>query len=388
MVKTNDTQKHAVLSASGAVRWLSCTASARLEEKYPDATSTFAEEGTVAHELGELIAGGLLGLVPDISAGMDQLQNNPYYNDEMFQAASNYGLLVQERLETAQLQSPESFAELEVRLDFSQWVPEGFGTGDCVIVSEKEIEIIDLKYGKGLVVSAENNPQMRLYALGVLAKYSLVFDIEIVKTTIFQPRISPEPSSEVISVKELLSWADKEVLEKAKQAFSAQGVFAPSEKACKFCRAKGDCLARANQNMAVYEQYQEKQLDLDTAGIVLKQAGDMLAWLKDVEELVFSALKDHKPVAGWKLVEGRSVRKFSDTDKVKKTLLEAGFQDVVEEKLLALTALEKKFGKKEIASALGDLIIKPRGKPTLALESDKRKPLHLLEEILADFDED
>lgn len=248
--------KHALLSASGAHRWLECTPSALLELQFPQNTSEYAEEGTAAHELCELTARYFLGEVSemDFENRRAELAKGPYYNAEMQECANDYARFVTEKTKAAQESCEDAFTELEVRVDFSKYVKDGFGTGDCIIVADKVLEIVDFKYGKGVRVEATGNPQMKLYALGALLKYNTLFDIDSVRMTIFQPRLSGVQSSDEITVKELLEWAEKYVKPRAKLAYKGEGEFAPSEEVCKFCRAKAQCKARADKNLKLFDE--------------------------------------------------------------------------------------------------------------------------------------
>lgn len=389
--------EHALLSASGAAKWLNCPPSARLEEKFPSVSSTYAREGTVAHALAEISARYNLNEISKQDFEIEKAEllatedGGEFYNEEMQEHARDYAQLIYEKLQDAKNRSIDAFAELEVRLDFSKWVPEGFGTGDCIIVADDWLEIIDLKYGKGHRVEATGNPQMRLYALGALEYYGTLYDIQNIRMTIFQPRLSGVQSSDEISVKELLKWADKTVKPKAKQAFAGKGKFAPSEETCKFCRAKEKCRARYEKNLALFDEADDPLLiTADEAGVVLEKAKDIRAWLTDLENLVQSTILSGVTVAGWKIVEGRSNRKIVDEVKAATALKEAGIEEALIYKpreLLALTQMEKDFGKKKVAEILGPLIEKPQGKPTLAPESDKRPAFQPAEAILAAFDE-
>ncbi len=387
---------HALLSASGAARWLSCTPSARLEEKFQNESSEYAREGTVAHSLAELTTHWVLGENSTeqfkILKGqlLDTKDGAKFYSEDMQEHATDYACFINDKLQEAKQRSSDAFAELEVRVDFSKWVPEGFGTADCIIVADDWLEVIDLKYGKGHRVEAAGNPQMRLYALGALEYYAQLYDIENIRMTIFQPRLSGTQSSDEITIDALLKWAEKTVKPKAKQAFNGKGKFAPSEETCKFCRAKEQCKARYEKNLKLFDEAEDPLLITpEDAGAVLEKAADIKAWLADLEDLVQSTLLSGKPVSGWKIVEGRSNRKFADEEKVAAAMKAAGHDEseLYEMKLITLTAMEKAFGKKAVAKVLGNLIIKPAGKPTLALESDKRPAYQPKDAVLAAFDE-
>lgn len=383
--------KHALLSASGAHRWLECTPSAQLELQFPQSTSEYAEEGTAAHELCELTARYWLGEISEAEYEnqRDELAKGKYYNTEMQECANDYAKFVAEKTAAARETCEDAFTALEVRVDFSKYVKDGFGTGDCIIVSDNVLEIIDFKYGKGVRVEAAGNPQMKLYALGAYLEYNTLFDIDSVRMTIFQPRLSGVQSSDEITVKELLEWAEKYVKPRAKLAYRGEGEFAPSEEVCKFCRAKAQCKARADKNLKLFDEAPDiLLLTPEDAGKILEQAGDIQSWLADLESLVSSTLLAGQPVEGWKMVEGRSNRRFADELKVVAAMKSAGYDEslLYERKLITLTQMEKDFGKKAVAETLGELIVKPQGKPTLAPAKDKRPEFRPEEQLLAEFD--
>lgn len=383
--------KHALLSASGAHRWLECTPSAQLELQFPQSTSEYAEEGTAAHELCELTARYWLGEISEAEYEnqRDELAKGKYYNAEMQECANDYAKFVVEKTAAARETCEDAFTALEVRVDFSKYVKDGFGTGDCIIVSDNVLEIIDFKYGKGVRVEAAGNPQMRLYALGAYLEYNTLFDIDSVRMTIFQPRLSGVQSSDEITVKELLEWAEKYVKPRAKLAYKGEGEFAPSEEVCKFCRAKAQCKARADKNLKLFDEAPDVLLlTPEDAGKILEQAGDIQSWLADLESLVSFTLLAGQPVEGWKMVEGRSNRRFADELKVVAAMKSAGYDEslLYERKLITLTQMEKDFGKKAVAETLGELIVKPQGKPTLAPAKDKRPEFRPEEQLLAEFD--
>lgn len=383
--------KHALLSASGAHRWLECTPSAQLELQFPQSTSEYAEEGTAAHELCELTARYWLGEISEAEYKnqRDELAKGKYYNAEMQECANDYAKFVAEKTAAARETCEDAFTALEVRVDFSKYVKDGFGTGDCIIVSDNVLEIIDFKYGKGVRVEAAGNPQMKLYTLGAYLEYNTLFDIDSVRMTIFQPRLSGVQSSDEITVKELLEWAEKYVKPRAKLAYKGEGEFAPSEEVCKFCRAKAQCKARADKNLKLFDEAPDiLLLTPEDAGKILEQAGDIQSWLADLESLVSSTLLAGQPVEGWKMVEGRSNRRFADELKVVAAMKSAGYDEslLYERKLITLTQMEKDFGKKAVAETLGELIVKPQGKPTLAPAKDKRPEFRPEEQLLAEFD--
>lgn len=384
--------KHALLSASGSHRWLECTPSAKLEENFPASTSEYAEEGTTAHEFAYTTAKYWLNEITEAEYenARDEISKSKYYNAEMQDCANAYGKFVAEKFKTAKAACEDAFVELEVTLDFSKWVKNGFGTGDCIIVADGTLEIVDFKYGKGVRVEATRNSQMMLYALGAYSKYGTLFDITNVCMTIYQPRLSGEQSSDEITLDELLEWGNKYVKPRAKLAYKGEGEFAPSAETCKFCRAKETCRARAEQNLSLFDNAPDtKLISVDEAAQILDRAGDIKSWLEDLEKVVTSALKNGEKVIGWKLVAGRSNRKFSDENAVVAAMLSAGYDEekLFSRSLLTPAQMEKAFGS-EAKKILAPLIIKPQGAPTLAPETDKRPEYKPEDEIINAFDAD
>lgn len=385
--------KHATLSASGAARWLACTPSARLEEYFPESQSDYADEGTAAHELAELTTSYWLGRISesDFEARRNELSHGKYYNTEMQEHANDYARFICGKFKEIAKTCADALVELETRVDFSKWVKAGFGTCDCCIIADDMLEIVDLKYGKGHRVDAFENPQMRLYALGAIAHYGLLYDIKSVRMTIFQPRLEDGISTDIITVKDLLDWAKNYVKPRAALAYKGEGEFAPSEETCKFCRAKAQCKARAQKHLTFFDKAPDVELlTVEEAGKILESAADMEAWLADLKGLITSTLLSGNPVSGWKMVEGKSNRKFVDDLKVAEALKAAGYAEAVIYKpreIITLTQMEKDFGKKKVAEILKDLITKPQGKPTLAPESDRRPALQLEKQILDAFDD-
>ena len=385
--------KHALLSASGAHRWLLCTPSAQLEQKFPTSTSAYAEEGTVAHALAELTTRYFLGELDEVAYEnqiKSEFEPNSYYNAEMRECAVAYAKFVTGRLAEAKKTCPDAMIILETRLDFSKYVPGGFGTGDCVIIAEPILDVIDFKYGKGHRVEAEDNPQMQLYGLGALEQFGDLYEIKTVRMTIFQPRLSGIEDSSEKTVKELTSWGKSYVKPRAKLADKGEGDFAPIEEACRFCRAKNQCRARAGENLKLFDESPDPLLiSPEEAGAILAKSADIETWLKDLRELVSGALTAGETVTGWKMVEGRSNRKFADEDKVVAAMKAAGYDEslLYDRKLITLTQMERDFGKKTLTEILGDLIVKPQGAPTLAPESDKRPAYRFEDQVLKAFDE-
>lgn len=369
---------HAVLSASASHRWLMCTPSARLEKNFEDITSPYAEEGTKAHALAEKTLTGFL------KNGKSRVEYPE--NVEMQEACQRYVDICIEKINGARQISKDSQIKVEQRLDFSSWVPEGFGTGDMVIISDEFLEIIDLKYGKGVPVSAINNSQMRLYALGMFDAYGYLYGADEVRMTIVQPRLD-SISTETISVKDLLAWGE-EVKEKAKIAFAGKGEFCAGAH-CRFCKARHTCRAHADYELKnIKEDLQAPELeDFEISDILLRAKG-IKTWLDGLEAYALGKALDGYDWPGMKLVEGRSNRKITDDSKAVHILVEAGYNpdDIYKPQALrSITDLEKLCGKKTFSELLSGVIEKPPGKPTLVSEKDKRKALDC--NIKNDFDE-
>lgn len=381
---------HATLSASGAHRWMACTPSAMLEKDLPDTSSEFAKEGTAAHELSEIYLAYEVGEINKSTRTRrinKFMKENEYYSQEMADYVEKYVDVVVEKINEAKARSADAVVLLEQRLDFSEWVPEGYGTGDVVIISEGHIEVIDLKYGKGVEVSAVENPQLRLYGLGAYSQFDMLYDLDQVSMTIVQPRLG-NLSTETLDADGLVEWAETKVQPKAELAWNGEGEFVPGDH-CRFCKLKATCRARAEENlkMAQYEFTKPAELGLDEIGQILHKADELQKWAKDVEKYAFEQAEKHgKKVPGWKLVEGRSNRKYADEDMVLEKLKEDyQLDDIAPRKILGITAMEKVIGKKTFAERLADLVIKPAGKPTLVPESDKRPELNSTASAQADF---
>lgn len=391
-------EKHALLSASSASRWLVCTAAPRFEEGLPESTSTYAEEGRLAHAIAELKALKKFTVMTSrtYTTRLNKLKKEALYDPEMDKTTDLY---LEHLTEQAMLYDSSPTVAAEVKVDFGEYVPEGFGTCDCVMIGGDTLSITDYKHGKGVPVSAVGNPQMRLYALGALKRYAPVFGdtIKRVRMTIDQPRLDSY-TSDIITVEELKAWGES-IKPIAQKAFSGLGEFVPGEH-CRFCRGKAQCRARANVNTAL-EDFKDcvpagkwnarAEAHVSAGGVVngtppqlLSDAeiGDLLIrgqqlvqWYKDLEEYATKALLDGKPIEGWKLVAGRSNRTFTDQDAAIKAVIAAGYDEalVYDRKPKTLSELEKLMGKAEFAEKIGSFVVKPLGKPTLALATDKRE---------------
>lgn len=355
--------EHALLSASSAYRWLLCTPSAVLAAHEPQTTSVYAEEGTRAHAAAEQIL-STVHKAEDVEMAMSvplEYEIAPYIN---------YVLV-------KYLEHPNGKLLVEQRVDFSEYVPGGFGTSDAVLITDEILEIVDLKYGKGVAVSAYENPQMRLYALGTLKILEGFYSFKKIRMTIVQPRLE-NVSTEEISIEELKEWGEIVVKPAAEQAARGEGLFVPGEH-CRFCPLSGKCRAQSLQasHMApVALTKTSTTLTPAEVGHLLPQIDQVEQFIKAVKEYAINELMEGREIPGYKLVEGRSVRQYKDDLKVAETLKKAGYAEalIYDRKLIGITAMEKLLSKKTFNTLLGDLVEKPAGKPTLAPESDKRDP--------------
>lgn len=367
------TSRHALLSPSSSHRWLNCTPSARLEEKVEDQGSSFAEEGTCAHALCEIKLRDLMGYQPEPNE-FEELKDR-WYDKSMEDYTDEYVTLVYGKYLDAQKKDPNAILIIEKTLDFSSWIPESFGTCDAIIVSEGEIEVFDFKYGKGVEVSAVENPQMMIYALGAMVDYDLEYNIKTVRMTIVQPRVSNFSEWE-ISMADLRKWANETLAVKARLAIMGEGEHQAGGW-CKFCKIKARCSALADKMMACYTQNEVKELITDEQmGDILTLIPTIKTWCTAVEDYALAQALNGKHFKGHKLVEGRAIRKITDSDTLILRLLDAGHSpsDIFKPaELRSLGDLEKTVGKKPFAELAKGCIEKPQGKPTLAPESDKRQ---------------
>jgi hypothetical protein len=373
---------------------MACTPSAQLEQQFPEQTSVYAEEGTFAHALAELkLRRAIANTIKpsEFKKRLAEMQKHPLYSPAMEEYIDQYVAQVSEIFMAAKKECKDTLVLLEQRLDFSEYVPDGFGTGDVVIISDGVLEVIDLKYGKGVPVSAEGNSQTRLYGLGAIATYLMLYDFLTVRMTIIQPRLDIT-STEELRVDELMTWAQNELMPKAKLAYAGEGEFCAGDH-CKFCKAKATCKARADYNLelAKYDFQDAFLLSKEDIAEVLARADQLKAWVTDIETYALEQARDHgERFPGWKLVEGRSNRKYTDEEVVAKTLTGAGYEkDKIykPQELLGITAMEKVLGKKQFGELLSDLVVKPAGKPVLVPESDTRPEINSLQSAINDFSE-
>lgn len=367
--------KHAYLSASASHRWLACPPSAKLCANIADQTSEYAQQGTDCHELCAYLVEKALG-----RAVTDPTENLTFYDAEMQICAEEYRNYVLEQIEAAKEFCKDPQVMIEQRLDFSRWVENGFGTGDCVIVADEVLQIIDYKHGLGVLVSAGDeehggNSQMMCYALGALEAFGDIYDINQIKMTIFQPR-RDNVSTYTISKDDLLKWAEEVLAPTAQLAYTGKGEFKAGDH-CQFCKVKATCRKRAEYNLELAKYDFEMPATLDDIEIaaILAKVDEMISLGNDIKEYALQQAQSGVHFDGWKIVEGKSNRKFTDEAAVVFKVKDAGY-DPYEKKLLGITAMSTMLGKKKFEELLGEFVYKPPGKPTLVPESDKRPAMN------------
>lgn len=367
--------QHALLSASGAHRWLHCTGSPLLEKDFPDSTSVYAQEGTLAHYLCELKLMAYTGEITKrkLTSMKIKLMKSELWQPEMDSTSEAYLDYIKD---ITMSYTVKPVILIEKKVDFSRYVPEGFGTADCLILAGDTLHVVDYKHGKGVVVDADHNPQMMLYALGAMSELSLLYRFKFVHMTIVQPRVN-NISEFTMTADELVEWGESVVKPKAEAAISGNGTFEAGDW-CRFCRAKRQCKTRYESNDSLYPelsaQHDPRLITLAELGEYLKRGKDMAAWLEDMKEYALSESLAGADIPGWKAVEGRGSRTFTDTDEAVDTLIKNGIDESVlyERRVLTLAQMEKAVGKKAFGEIVGNLVVKNPGKPTLVEESDKR----------------
>lgn len=373
---------HSVLGASAADRWMNCTPSAQLTAGMEDEATTFAAEGTAAHALCEWKVRKALKM----RAG--RRPTSDYWTDEMEEFTDDYRDFIMDLVGQAKLTCKDPVTLIEQHLDFSCYVPDGFGTGDFLLVADRELNVVDFKYGRGVAVYADHNPQMMLYALGALNLFDCLYDIEQVTMTIFQPRLS-SISTWTISAEELYKWAEEVLRPKAELAAKGEGEFI-SGSWCRFCKARNICRARAESflELAKMEFQPPALLSDEEVAEVMEKADELSKWASDVMAYAQAeAIENGKHWNGYKLVEGRSTRRFIDEKKVEEAAKGAGYTDIYNKSLITLTAFEKLMGKDTFKEVLGSFVTKPAGKLTLVPVSDKR-PEVTVNTVNDEFQED
>lgn len=367
---------HALLSPSASHRWLHCTAAPRLEEGIKDEGSDYAAEGTLAHAYCAMKLKNFLGLPTDGEKEEIAALQEKYGTGEMAEYTDTYATIVLEKYNAARAATPDAQLLVETRLDFSDYVPEAFGTADAIIIADGTMEVIDFKYGKGVKVSAVENPQMMIYALGAYARFAFEYRIDNLRATIVQPRIDNLSEYE-ITVEELTAWAANVLTPAAEKAYKGEGPQTPGAW-CQFCKVKNQCRALANKCKEVVAVDPKLITPEELAKDVLPMVPIVKTWISGVEDFALAQALNGVQLPGWKIVEGRSVRKITDTDSVAAVLTKNGYKqnDIFKPvEMRTITDLEKLVGKKQFAAMCGEWINKPQGKPTLAPEGDKRKAI-------------
>lgn len=363
--------KHAFLSPSGSHRWLNCTPSAMLESEFPGGSSSAAEEGTAAHAFCE----------HKLKKALRRRSKRPvsdYDSDEMQEYTDNYVDYVLEQLEVAKQTCKDPMVLIEQKVDFSEYVPDGYGTADCIIVSDDTLQIIDFKYGIGVLVDAEQNTQLMCYSIGALNIFDSLYDIKQVTMHIFQPR-RENVQNWTIPADELKAWAENELKPKAQMALNGEGEYHPGEW-CQFCKAAVRCRARAEEKLRLARQEFKMPPLLTDSEIeeVLTILPDLTKWADGILAYATDAAVNHgKEWNGFKVVEGRSVRKYKDEELVAQAAKDHGYTDIYRQSLITMTDMQKLMGKKQFEQILGDLIVKPQGKPTLVPVTDKRPAMNV-----------
>lgn len=391
---------HAKVSPSASERWLNCTAAPTFEEQFPDGkTSEYAQKGTLAHRICELTVQYNDGQITKrkFNSQIKKCQEDPLFEEHMMTTARFYAEYIWEK---AMSFDSKPFLVLEDRVDLSDWIPEGFGSCDCIMIGGEHLHITDYKNGTGVVVDSKDNPQMRLYALGALKKYGMLFPIKTVSMAIVQPNVTEDVTEDEMTVEALLEWGEliRPIAEKAATGIGTEFNEGPW---CRFCKGKAVCRARS-ENMTALEDFKDLPIEgklteeekseraaVIDAGFVLPPVltnadiGDLLtrgerlvSWYKDLKQYAQDTILAGGDIPGWKVVEGKSNRAFDDADAAFEDILKAGYEEAMlyERKPKTLAALEKMIGKKQFAEICGKHVVKPQGAPTLVDVSDGREP--------------
>lgn len=368
---------HALLSASGAHRWMNCTPSAVLETQFPDTTSEAAKEGTLAHEMAEAKLQHLFNTQSyrkaTLTRTLNKIKKNELYQPEMDGYTDDYVAYIRK---AAMEFEKTPYIAIEKRLDLTAYIPDGFGTADCVMIGERTLHIIDLKYGKGVPVSAEDNPQLMIYALGALEAYKMLFAVDTVKISIVQPRIDNTNSDEV-TAKELLRFGEY-VKHFANIAIKGKGEYKPGDW-CRFCRARRQCRARSDKNIELAFEINKKPplITNDEVGEYLRKGEDVAKWLSELQDYALAECLAGRNIDGYKAVEGRGSRVWTNMDAAFEAIIKEGTDEAMlyERKPLTLAQVEKLMGKAHFTDVAGEFVVKNPGKPTLVPSTDKRESI-------------
>lgn len=380
-LNNHSSRAHALLSASSAARWLACPPSAVAAEAYKDEDTEYTREGTLAHEVAEIVA---RRRVPQLYPVIDAYEFPEGYTQEMIDCAEGYADYIME-----QITSLDAVVLLEQRVDFSPWAPEGFGTSDCIIIQGTTMDVIDYKYGKGVAVSAQDNPQMKLYGLGAYNDFGFAYEVETVRLHIFQPRMN-NISVDERSLSDLLTWAEKKCKPTAEKAAKGKGDYNPGEH-CRFCPHAGRCRALTKRCTEYIETHGMRAsvpvLAPWEVAEVLRMEPLVSLWLKRVKDQALSTLLSGGDVPGYKVVAGRGSRGWADDLEVAALLKANGYtqEEITKTELLSVAAMEKALGKKKVGELLSGQILTHTGAPTVAPESDKRPKYDQAAETLADL---
>lgn len=384
--------KHALLGPSGAARWMACTPSARLEEGTPNKSTVYTEEGTLAHRIGELNLRATFERA-DITSDVAAAVQDPLYDQSMAGYVADYADYVLGLMDDACKRCADPAIFIEHQIDATDYIPEGFGTADCVIIADGVMDVVDFKYGRGVAVDAERNPQMMIYGLGCLSAFDCIYDIDTVRMTVYQPRID-NVSTFTMPAADLREWGETVLKPRAALAWAGEGEYAPSPETCKWCKARARCRALADYEMSQIKRDFDEPALLAPAEVaeVLAAGAGFVEWYNAVKDYALDAAENHgEKFPGWKLVEGRSNRVYTDEKAVAKALKAMGYAaaDIYKPRTLrGLTELERQIGKRQLAEIIGDFITKPAGKPTLVPASDKRPEIGSAARAAEDFADD
>jgi hypothetical protein len=379
--------RHAVLAPSAAHRWLACPPSVRLEQTFSETQSDYADEGTLCHKVGELICRYKLKQITKklFQQELALHQKHRLYTETLYDTAEAYSVFVLERYQEALAKTPDAVLMLEHQVNLTDYIEAGFGTTDALIIADGVLDEIDLKYGKGVLVEATGNEQLMIYALGALRDFDFLYDLQKVRLTIYQPRMDNYDTWE-ISVEGLRDWAEHTLVPGARLAYEGQGEYQAGPH-CQFCKAKARCRANHDYQLELAKlDFADPDLltDQEISQVLTKAAG-FKNWLTTVEEYALKQALAGKAWPGYKVVEGRSNRVYTDELLILETLTKKGFDRDQLLELIGITKLEKLVGKKQFDQLVGEYLMKPPGSPTLAKTTDARPAYRSLEAAKKDF---